>query len=141
MIQISPDRFLDENEINFEYIKASGPGGQNINKISSAVRLRYNIQRSTILDLQGKERFSKLAGSRLTAEGDVIIEARRFRTQELNRQDAIKRLISLITLAMYPPKSRIKTLPTKSSSATRLIHKKKRGVLKKNRRIFSDDWS
>jgi ribosome-associated protein len=140
MIRITPDRYIDESELSFEYIKASGPGGQNINKVSSAVRLRFNVQRNSILNFDEKERLIKIGGSHLTDGGELIIEARKYRTQERNRLDAINRLITMINSALIIPKTRIKTHPSKTAKAVRVNHKKKRGVLKNIRKIFSDDW-
>lgn len=140
MIRISPDLFLDESELSFEFIKASGPGGQNINKVSSAVRLRFNVQRNSVLNYEEKERLIKISGSRLTDGGDLIIEARKYRTQERNRLDAINRLILLINLAQKIPKIRIKTHPSKTAKAIRVNHKKRRGAVKNIRKMIIDDW-
>lgn len=140
MIKISPDRYLDDSDLSFEYIKASGPGGQNINKVSSAVRLRFNVKRNSILNYEEKERLIKIAGSRMTDDGDLIIEARKYRTQERNRLDAINRFILLINLALIIPKTRIKTRPSKSAKAIRVNYKKKRGAVKKIRKMIFDEW-
>jgi ribosome-associated protein len=140
MIRISPDRYIDDRDLSFEYIKASGPGGQNINKVSSAVRLRFDVQRNSVLNYEEKERLIKIAGSRMTDDGDLIIEARKYRTQERNRLDAINRLILLINLALIIPKTRIKTRPSKTAKAIRVNHKKKRGVVKNIRKMIIDDW-
>jgi len=140
MIEINPTLFLDESELSFEFIKASGPGGQNINKVSSAVRLRFNIQRTEILNLVEKERFILLAGNRITDDGDLIIEARSYRSQERNRQDALKRFIGLVRSSLLIPKARIKTHPSKSVRGARTNSKKKHGMLKYTRRKIPEDW-
>lgn len=140
MINISPSRDLDENEISIEYFKASGPGGQNINKVSTAVRLRIHISSTNSLSSDEKLRLYKLAGNRLTDDGFLIIEARNFRTQEKNRIDAIQRLIYLFKAAIVIPKKRIKTQPSRRAKASRTLEKKKRGEIKRNRRYIPDDW-
>ena len=140
MIEINSDLFLDESELSFEFLKSSGPGGQNINKVSSAVRLRFNIQKTAILNPDEKDRLCKLAGNRRTNENELIIEARRYRSQEQNRFDAIKRLVALINSALIIPKTRIKTRPSKSAQVKRTNEKKKRGELKNTRRNNPDDW-
>ena len=140
MIQISPSRYLDENEFSIEFFKASGPGGQNINKVSTAVRLRFHIQSSSCLRSDEKIRLSKLAGNRLTDEGFLIIEAKNFRTQDKNRLDATQRLVYLLKAAITIPKARIKTKPSRGAKASRTNEKKKRGELKRNRRYIPDDW-
>ena len=140
MIQISPSRSLDENEISIEYFKSSGPGGQNINKVSTAVRLRIHIQSTSSLSSEEKQRLSRLAGNRLTDDGFLIIEAKSFRTQNKNRLAAIQRLIHIFKAAIIIPKARIKTNPSRSARANRTLDKKKRGELKKNRRYIPDDW-
>jgi ribosome-associated protein len=118
MIGITPLIQIDEHEIEFVFIRSAGPGGQNVNKVSSAVQLRLIQQ----------------AGRRLTAEGILIIEARRFRSQERNRQAAEARLIRLIQKAVEPPKPRHKTKPTHASIVRRLESKRKRGEIKQMRR-------
>jgi len=140
MIQISPSRNIDENEISVEYFKASGPGGQNINKVSTAVRLRIHIQSTPSLSFEEKQRLIRLAGNRLTDDGFLIIEAKTYRTQEKNRLDAIQRLIHIFKAAIIIPKTRIKTKPSRKAKATRKLEKKKRGELKINRRYIPDDW-
>ncbi len=140
MIQISPSRFLNENEILFEYFKASGPGGQNINKVSTAVRLRIHVQSTSSLNSDEKQRLSRLSGNRMTDDGFLIIEAKTFRTQDKNRMDAIQRLIHLFQAAINIPKTRIKSKPSRNAKATRMFEKKKRGELKKNRWFVTDDW-
>jgi len=115
---------IDPDELFFEYFRSSGPGGQNINKVSTAVRLRFNLQASDALPSGVKERLVRLAGKRLTGDGILIIEARRFRTQERNQQDAVERLTNLVTRAWEPPKPRRPGKPTRSSVERRLKKKK-----------------
>jgi ribosome-associated protein len=140
MIEVTPSVKIDEGEIQLDFIRASGPGGQNVNKVSTAVQLRFDLLHSPSLEPDVKERLSKLAGSRLTAEGVLVIEAKRFRTQEKNRIDAINRLVALIQQALVPPKVRRKTRPTHTSSVARVDSKVRRGVVKRTRRYNPQDW-
>jgi len=132
MIKITPAFKIDERELQFEYIRASGPGGQNVNKVATAVQLRFDIRRSTLPN-EIKKRLLQIAGKRVTSEGILIIEAKRFRTQEQNREDAIRRFMDLVHKASTRPKSRKKTKPTKASQEKRLTAKKQRGTIKKGR--------
>lgn len=138
MIQITPSIYVDESELQFEYIRASGPGGQNVNKVATAVQLRFDVKSSVLRD-DIKQRLIKFAGSKMTNESVLILEAKRFRTQEQNREDAIRRFIKLVQRSASKPKKRIKTLPTKASRERRLKAKKQRGNIKKIRQDKSFD--
>ena len=131
MIRITPRISLEDSEVSEEFMRASGPGGQNVNKVETAVRLRFNAAHSPSLPEPVRARLLRLAGARLTREGVIIIEAQRYRTQERNRADALERLVDLIReAAAPPPPPRIKTKPTYGSKLRRLEGKKQRGDIK-----------
>ncbi len=133
MIEISSSLKIDERELTFDYIRAAGPGGQNVNKVATAVQLRFDIWGNESLPVDIKARLVKLAGRRVTGEGILIIEARRFRTQEQNRTDATKRFIALVQKSLEAPKPRKKTKPTTGSREKRLQSKKNRSEVKRIR--------
>ncbi|OFZ68084.1 MAG: peptide chain release factor I [Betaproteobacteria bacterium RBG_16_58_11] len=134
MIKITPDLFLDETELTFSFVRASGPGGQNVNKVSSAVELRFDAARSPSLPDALKERLKKLAGRRLSDDGVLLIDAHRFRTQGLNRKDALARLLALLQAAAIEPKTRKATRPSRSAREKRLEAKRKASLIKQTRR-------
>lgn len=133
MIQITPFISLDERDLQFDFVRASGPGGQNVNKVSSAVQLRFNIQ-TPALPEEVRLRLMRIAANRISGEGDLMIEARRYRTQEQNRQDALDRLVELIRRAAQKPRPRKATRPTAASRERRLEAKRQRGDVKRLRR-------
>ena len=137
MIEITPDIALPENEIQEEFIRASGPGGQNVNKASTAVKLRLDVVNSPSLPDDVKTRLIHLAGKRVTEQGVLIIDARRFRTQERNRRDALDRLIELIKKAAEKPKARRRTGPPRVSKKQRLDAKRRQSLTKRLRRPIS----
>jgi ribosome-associated protein len=139
MIEVSSTVMIDEKEIQYEFVRASGPGGQNVNKVASSVQLRFDIRNSPSLDADVKARLVKLAGSRVTEEGILIIEASRYRSQEQNRQDALRRLLRFIGLAAQEPKRRKKTRPTLESKKRRLEEKRRRGEIKRLRQDKTQD--
>ncbi|NPV56378.1 MAG: aminoacyl-tRNA hydrolase [Anaerolineae bacterium] len=140
MIEVTPTIKIDESELEFAFVRASGPGGQNVNKVASSVQLRFDVRNSLSLDPDVKERLTKLAGSRMTEEGVLIIEAKRYRTQEKNRADALQRLVNLVRLALVKPKLRRPTRPGVTASAARVSSKRKRGELKRWRRYDPEAW-
>jgi ribosome-associated protein len=134
MIPITRTISLDENEIRFKFIRASGPGGQNVNKVATAAQLRFDVGNSPSLPGDVRTRLIRLAGRRVTHEGILILEAKQFRTQERNREDAVKRLVDLISKAAERPKLRKKTRPSGAAREKRIESKKRRGSVKKMRR-------
>ena len=133
MIPVTERISLAENELSFSFIRSSGPGGQNVNKVATAVQLRFDVAGSPSLTARVKTRLAKLAGRRLTGEGILVIEARRFRTRERNRTDAQERLVALIRKAAKTEKKRRPTRPTKAAKESRLEDKRRRGKVKRLR--------
>jgi len=134
MIHITSTISIGENELKEEFIRSSGPGGQNVNKVSTAVRLRFDALGSLSLSEPVRKRLKSLAGERMTKEGELIIDARRFRTQKANRDDAIKRMIELIRKAAKEPGIRHRTKPTYGSKLRRLDAKHHHTEIKQSRR-------
>ncbi len=124
MIAITADVAIDERELQFDFVRASGPGGQNVNKVATAAQLRFDVRRSRNLPEEVRIRLARLAGKKMTAEGILVIEAKRFRSQDRNRQDAIDRLTALVRKASEKPTPRLNTRPSKASRE-RTIHAKR----------------
>ncbi|MBI5652947.1 MAG: aminoacyl-tRNA hydrolase [Chloroflexi bacterium] len=137
-IQITPQIAIDENELREEFIRASGPGGQNVNKVATAVQLRFDVRASS-LPFDVRARLTRLAGRRINADGVIVIDAHRQRTQEQNRADARARLIELIRQAATPPKARRATKPSRAAKARRLEGKLHRSKIKTMRRVSPRD--
>ena len=138
MIHVTNDIALGENEIVEQFSRSSGPGGQNVNKVATAVQLRFDVARSPNLPEPVRERLKRLAGRRLTGDGVLIIDARRYRTREQNRRDALDRLVALVRKAAIAPTPRKATRPTAASRRRRLEGKQRHGVLKRGRRRVRD---
>jgi ribosome-associated protein len=134
MIRVNAQISLDEREIEEDFVRASGPGGQNVNKLSTAVQLRFDVRASPSLSADVRERLEKLAGSRLTRDGVLVIIAQRHRTQARNRQDALDRLIELVRKAAVAPRPRRATKPSRASRERRIDSKKRHASLKRLRR-------
>lgn len=132
-IEVTPDIALDESELGFSFLRASGPGGQNVNKVESAVQLRFDVAHSASLSDAVKRRLQRLAGQRCTKEGVLVIFAQTHRSQEMNKKSALARLIGLVAAAAEKPKPRIKTRPSLSARKRRVDAKVQRGETKKLR--------
>jgi ribosome-associated protein len=132
-LQVTPTLAIPESEIEISFVQSSGPGGQNVNKVATAAQLRFDVARSPSLPEDVRGRLLCLAGKRVTREGVLVIDARQYRTQERNRQDALDRLASLIREAAKEPKPRRKTRPSKAAKRRRLEAKRRRGQIKRLR--------
>jgi ribosome-associated protein len=133
MINITPTIAIGENEIKLDFIRSSGPGGQNVNKVATSVQLRFDVKNSPSLSREVRSRLVRLAGRKITEQGILIIQASRFRKQERNRQDAIDRLKNLIWKASIKPKVRIKTKPSRAAKKRMLLAKRHRSKIKRMR--------
>ena len=139
MIQVTPTIAIPESEITERFVRASGPGGQNVNKVSTAVELRFDPSQSTALASDVRERLRALAGSRMTADGVLMIDARRHRTQAQNREDARERLAELVRQALVKPRRRRPTRPGKAAVERRIETKKRRSSTKRGRERIGDE--
>ena len=139
MIRVTPSIILDDSEIDEQFLRASGPGGQNVNKVETAVQLRFNIDASPALNDETRHRLKQLAGRRVTRDGVIVISAQRFRTRERNRADALERLIDLIRQAAIRPTLRRPTKPSRAQKRARLETKARRSGLKNLRRGRPDE--
>lgn len=139
VLQVTPTIAIEESELHEEFTRAAGPGGQNVNKVETAVQLRFNVFTSPALSDEVRQRLITLAGNRITAEGDLVIEAKRYRSQLQNREDARVQLADLIRRATIRPKTRRKTKPTAASRQKRLERKSQRSTTKQQRRFRPHD--
>lgn len=134
MLRITPTMAIDDSDLVFEFTTASGPGGQNVNKVASAAQLRFDAAHCAALTDAMRERLARLAGRRMTRDGIIVIQAQRFRSQEQNRRDALDRLVALLVSAAIAPKTRRKTRPTRAAKERRLSEKRRQSERKRTRR-------
>ncbi len=139
VIRITDRISIDESEIGFEFIRSSGPGGQNVNKVATAVQLRFDIRASVTLPDEVKQKLTSLGGKRVSRNGVLVIDARRFRTQERNRQDAFDRFLALVKKSAIPRKRRRRTSPTRASKERRLDEKRRKSQTKRWRKDVGAD--
>ena len=139
MLQITPSIAIDDSEIEERFVRSSGPGGQNVNKVATAVQLRFDAGRSCSIDDEVRERLKTIAGARMTADGVVVIDSRAFRTQAQNREAARERLVELLRKAAVRPKHRRKTRPSGASKLQRLDAKRRRSNIKQRRRDVPEE--
>jgi ribosome-associated protein len=137
-MQITPQLAIPDEELTVSFVRASGPGGQNVNKVSTAVQLRFDVGNSSSLTEEVKARLRRLAGARMTQNGVLQIEAKRYRTQERNRAEALQRFCELVRRAAQPPKKRRPTRPSRASQVRRVEAKKRRGAVKRIRQSKSE---
>jgi ribosome-associated protein len=138
-MEIKPGLTIPDGELVFSFVRSSGPGGQNVNKVATAAQLRFDVRHSPSLSAEMKDRVLKLAGSRMTLEGTLVIEAKRYRTQEQNRADALLRLAVLLEKASHRPRVRHATRPSLTARIKRVETKKKHGITKKQRQSASEE--
>ena len=138
MLRITPSLAIDDSAITFEFVTASGPGGQNVNKVASAAQLRFDAANCATLSPALLARLARLAGRRMTKDGMIVIQAQRFRSQEQNRRDALDRLVALLAAAAVTPKPRRKTRPTRAAREQRLSEKRRQSERKRTRRAEDD---